>query len=99
MLAQGEANPLNVFGLRQLQHCPPHFERFRFDLRTDEKVITDWIYQNLTGRFYIGDEYHMDVESDQLVMSKTVAFERVYEVTYFALNLDQINSSWMDLSF
>lgn len=94
MLSQGEANPLNVFGLRQLQHCPPHFERFRFDLRTEEKTVTDWIYKNLSGRFYIGDEYHIDAETDQLVMSKTVAFERPYEITYFALHLDQINTSW-----
>ena len=54
MLKHGEVNPLDVFGLRKLDHCPPHFERVIFDLRLSKKDIIDWIYENLEGRFYHG---------------------------------------------
>ena len=55
MLKHGEINPLNVFGLRRMDHCPPHFEKVYFDLRTSEKHISDWIYEHLIGRFWFGD--------------------------------------------
>ena len=31
MIKNGEVNPLNVVGLRQLSHCPAHFETIAFD--------------------------------------------------------------------
>ena len=63
MLKHGEPNPLNVFGLRKLDHCPPHFERVVFDIKTSEKQITDWIHENLSGRFYLGDAVVTNPES------------------------------------
>jgi hypothetical protein len=43
MLKYGEINPLNVFGLRRVEHCPPHFEQVHFNLHVNDKKITDWI--------------------------------------------------------
>jgi alpha-ketoglutarate-dependent taurine dioxygenase len=96
MLKHGEVNPLNVFGLRQLTHCPPHFEQVQFDLSCGEKDITDWIYENLQGRFYIGQ--HAVVrppnEANKPTFVKTVvAFENVSEASYFSLFLPQINQA------
>jgi hypothetical protein len=99
MLKHGEANPLAVFGLRQLEHCPPHFHPVQFSLNVSQKVITDWIWTNLEGRFYIGDDYRYSQDSPGLTMSKVAAFELPAEASYFALILDTINQSDSDLVF
>lgn len=91
MLKHGEVNPLNVFGLRQLENCPPHFEKVMFDLRVGAKQITDWIYENLESRFWFGDIYY-PTEGGSITMSACAAFESNAEASYFALMLDQINT-------
>jgi hypothetical protein len=90
MLKYGEANPLVVFGLRQLKHCPPHFTPVDFKIRVQSKVISDWIWDNLSGRFYYGD-YYYKTESGSVDLDKRVAFEIPGEASMFALILDQIN--------
>ena len=91
MLKHGEINPLNVFGMRKLNHCPPHFDRVVFDIKVNEKKISDWIFENLAGRFWLGDVY-VNKEKDSFEMSKCVAFEQKSEASYFALFLDQVNN-------
>lgn len=94
MLKYNEANPLDVFGLRQLDHCPPHFEVITFDLRANLKDLTDWIYENLSGRFFVGDHFAADADSQEpgrLKMQKAIAFERHEEASYFGLFLPNIN--------
>lgn len=91
MLKHGEINPLNVFGLRQVDWCPPHFERVVFDSYTNEKAITDWIYENLRSRFYVGQT---DVKVENTFQRQMlVAFEDPSEASYFSLFLPQINQS------
>ena len=90
MLKHGEINPLSVFGLRQMDHCPPHFSRVPFDIQTTEKNISDWIWENLEGRFWLGDYFKN--EDDRTTMCKCVAFELHSEASYFSLFLDKINS-------
>lgn len=87
MLKHGEINPLNVSGHRQLTHCPPHFCRVVFDLATKEKNISDWVYENLQGRFWIGQVF-----DDDSKMKACVAFEVHSEASYFSLFLDQFNA-------
>jgi hypothetical protein len=95
MLKHNEANPLAVFGLRELDHCPPHFIRVDFDLRAQEKTISDWIWTNLDGRFWYGDYYYKDA-SNNVVFQKCAAFETPGEASMFALMLDQINKHAFD---
>lgn len=87
MLKHGEINPLNVAGLRELPHCPPHFCRVAFDLATKEKNIKDWVYENLQGRFWSGNVYNENSK-----IQHCIAFEIHSEASYFSLFLDQINS-------
>jgi len=96
MLKYREVNPLNVHGLRRLEFCPPHFTPVRFDLRTQDKAITDWIWANCSGRFYFGDYYQVDPDGKKS-MCKQVCFEIASEATYLALFLDQINRSGTDI--
>lgn len=90
MLKHNEANPLAVFGLRELEHCPPHFSRVGFDLKSAEKTISDWIWANLDGRFWYGDYYFKD-ENNNVNFQKCAAFEIPGEASMFALILDQLN--------
>lgn len=85
MLKHGTVNPLNVHGLRQLKWLPPHFEQVQFPSMVTDKQLSDWIFENLEGRFYIGDV-------DNPERSTLVAFELVGEASYFSLLLPQINS-------
>lgn len=91
MLRYGEINPLNVHGLRRMEHCPPHFTPFHFDLRVGEKQISDWIWSNLSGRFYYGDHTYIDHSTGRKSMQKIVAFEIAAEASYFGLMVDKIN--------
>lgn len=91
MLKYGEANPLTVFGLRQVDHCPPHFTKVEFDLRVNEKVVKDWIWTNLSGRFWM-DDFYYTIGAAQTAFRKCAAFEIPGEATMFALILDQINT-------
>jgi hypothetical protein len=85
-----DINPLSVHGMRRLDHCPPHFERIVFDLYTDEKNITDWVYVNCAGRFFFGDYYSIDAQNRRQ-MCKLLAFENHSEASYFGLFADQLN--------
>lgn len=93
MLKHGEANPLNVHGLRRLTHCPPHFEQVIFTPHVVEKQITDWLYENLEGRFYVGQiDTHLTT-SRTSQRNILVAFELPAEASYFSLMLASINIS------
>lgn len=92
MLKHNEPNPLNVHGLRQLSHCPPHFTPVMFDLAVTDKDLVDWLYENLEGRFYSGQ---IDVKQDSGVIARQhcIAFELASEASYFALFLPQLNQA------
>ena len=96
MLRYGEVNPLAVFGLLRVEHCPPHFTCVEFDSRVNEKDIADWIYTNLQGRFFLGDRY-IFTEGAGTSMVKCAAFEMAGESSYFAIQLDKINSHQNEL--
>ena len=92
MLKYGEVNPLNVHNLRRTETCPLHFSSINFEIRTSEKTITDWIYENLSGRFWLGEHYFAN-EGGSIAFNKRVAFEIPAEASYFGMFLDQINKS------
>lgn len=91
MLKHGEVNPLNVAGIRRTKTCPPHFVRvevpFSFDDKTN-KQLTDWIYENLEGRFCFGQDQHL---------TSYIGFEIHSEASYFALMQSQIIPASNDL--
>jgi hypothetical protein len=93
MLKYGEVNPLNIHQLRRINHCPPHFEQVQFDLNTGGKDITDWIYENLEGRFYMGQvtvSREPNTTKPSFIQT-VVAFENASEATYFSMFLPQLN--------
>ena len=92
MLKHLEPNPLNVHGLRQLSHCPPHFTPVLFDLAVQDKDQVDWLYENLEGRFYSG-QIDVRQESGVIARQQCIAFEQSSEASYFAIMLPTINES------
>ena len=87
-----QINPLNVHGLRKLDHCPPHFFAVDFDLTGPASQIVNWIFENLEGRFYFGDVVSIAEGSSGFSMRKRAGFEIHSEASYFALALSDINS-------
>lgn len=88
-----QPNPLNIFGLRELEHCPPHFFAVDFDLSGPDKKIQDWIWENLYGRFYFGDTYGIVDDNGRRAsyLKKRAAFEIHSEASYFAMLLPELN--------
>jgi len=93
MLRDGDANPLTVHGLRELDRCPPHFVQVKFELRHSYKQIADWIWENLEGRFWLGDFYYPN-QNGSVSMTACAAFELPGEASMFSLCLDQIQQSY-----
>ena len=92
MYPSSNPNPLAVFGLRRVDHCPPHFYPVRFDSIADTKKITDWIWENLSGRFHFDDVYGPSLTSPtNTIIQKCAAFEIHSEASYFALLLVDLN--------
>ena len=91
MLKHNDPNPLSVHQMRRLEHCPPHFVPVYFGLATQDKNITDWIWENAEGRFYYGD-YYSETDAGALDVQKVAAFESAGEASMFALVLDTINT-------
>lgn len=92
MLRNGEANPLTVHGLRELERCPPHFIQVKFGLRSSHKQVTDWIWENFEGRFWFGDWFYI-TEDGVTALDTCAAFEIPGEASMFSLMLDQIQLS------
>jgi hypothetical protein len=93
MLKYSEPNSLNVHQLRRVSHCPPHFEKVIFEPYITEKQITDWLYENLEGRFYVGDiDIARTPGGKPIDRNLLVAFELPAEASYFSLILPTINT-------
>lgn len=95
MIRTGEANPLAVFGLRRLEHCPPHFVQVRWRAVGPLKSVSDWIWENLDGRFYLDSDNAKDDENSYDFFF-CAGFEIAAEATHFSLCLDQINQASLD---
>jgi hypothetical protein len=57
--------------MRRLEFLPPHFAKLPFDLKANERTVADWIYENLDGRFYLGQ----GVNNDGAGLCEVAAFE------------------------
>ena len=86
-----QVNPLNVHNLRVVDHCPPHFFAVDFDLSCSAKKISDWIYENLSGRFFFGEVFTTNPNTGQTSLHRRAGFEIHSEASYFALVRPEIN--------
>lgn len=85
MIKQLDANPLAVFGMREMKVCPKHFEKVTVGYSLETRLISDWIYENTDGRFYLSQTSNI-AGTKQL----TVGFEVHFEATFFAMRLPEL---------
>lgn len=86
-----KVNPLNVFGMRRVNFCPPHFESANVELTYNMiRAIEQWIDENIKGRFFLGqrvivDPNVSDVGKKKIKYTTLVSFENSKDLSYFLL--------------
>lgn len=90
MLKHKEVNPLAVANTRRMEFCPPHFQSIYIDLKCNLKTLTDWIYENTDGRFFVG------AGTSNNDLCTHIGFEVHSEATYLSMFLPQINVNNFD---
>lgn len=77
-------NPLNVLDCREVHTPPPYFSYHCVELRFRvSETLRPWIYENLKGRFYIGETLRLD--SNQFNVKLKIGFEEPKELSFFLL--------------
>mgnify|MGYP000008666977 CR=1 FL=1 len=77
-----EPNPLNVYNLRTLKVPPPHFEYCLVPMTYNlADAMTNWVKENLKGRYYIGSS----IDKENLSSVLKIGFEEPKELSYFML--------------
>lgn len=86
MISKGKINPLNVLEVRRVEFCPPYFETVVINPSYNLNVaIDDWIYNNLSGRYYIGPCIEDVGGTMGLKQKLKIGFETPSELSYFML--------------
>lgn len=82
-LIHGKVNPLNVLGIRKVTFPAHHFAYTCIQKWTpyETKKIDRWIYQNLNGRYYIGQ--HVELVDNVIVYTTKIGFEQESDLVYF----------------
>jgi hypothetical protein len=79
-----EPNPLNFYGVRQVDILPVHFEVVTTPMTYNlSESIVSWIQRNLKGRFYVGKG--ISTIDSQLESIIKIGFEDPKEASYFTL--------------
>ena len=87
-----EFNPLDYHNQRRAEVLYAHFVPVFFSLQVpNSKTILDWIYEHTDSRFFFGQRYvkGADIGFDYLYCA---AFEDESDLTFFSLNLVDLNS-------
>lgn len=89
-LSKNTISPFNVFGLRKTKTCPPHFKTltipYKWNTVTD---LEEWIYENLSGRFYIGKTVSLNPSSGTAT-TVLLGFENHKEASFFLLSYGEL---------
>lgn len=84
-MKEDRVNPLNVLEVRRVDYCPSYFEKTvitpRYNLHI---VINEWIYSNLSGRYYIGNAL-APTDEHGIKQTLKIGFENPKELSYFML--------------
>jgi hypothetical protein len=85
MSKTAKVNPLDVFDLRRVDFCPPFYNTVNIDPGYNlVNALDEWIYQNLSGRYYIGP--CVDLDNDGNIKKRVkVGFETEREMSFFML--------------
>jgi len=88
---QKKINPLNVFGMRRVKFCPPHFESTNVDLTYNmTNSIEQWIDKNTKGRFFLDQQVIFSPHESHMGRKKVkrttvISFENSKDLSYFLI--------------
>ena len=81
-----KTNPLDVLGIRRVNFCPSTFETIDLEKTYNiEAVLSDWIEDNLSGRYFLGENVTLSKEDESIQTVYTVGFEETKEMSLFML--------------
>ena len=85
-IKNGKPNPLNLLDLRRVDFPAHHFYYMTVPKYnpTYVKTIDSWIFNNLNGRYYVGQGIELDSTNSIIYVTK-VGFEREKEISFFLL--------------
>jgi len=85
---QKNVNPLNVHKVRRAAFCPPYFESALLPSLSRvgmPREIDDWVYKNMTGRYFIGRTVNT-TDTGSISVVPYIAFENPSELSIFMLS-------------
>lgn len=84
-LRAGKVNPLNVLDIRKVPFPAHHFQYTLIHKYSPTTVrhLDEWIFQNLNGRYYIGQA--IDLVDNSIIFVTKIGFEQEKELSYFKL--------------
>lgn len=89
-MKNGKINPLDVKGIRKVPFPAAHFTFVtlpKYSPGYTEK-IERWIWNNLSGRYYIGQNISLD-HRNTAIFTTLVGFETPKEQTFFNLSFSE----------
>ena len=86
-IKNGKPNPLNFLDLRRVRFPARHFHYVTLSKYSPGilKTTDSWIYNNLNGRYYIGQGIKLD-STNSIVYVTKVGFEQEKELSFFLLS-------------
>lgn len=78
-------NALNALGLRKVNFPAVHFRYMSLPKFNPSmvKVLDEWIYENMNGRYYIGSS--LDLIDNSIVYTTRIGFEIEKEISFFKI--------------
>lgn len=85
MFKNGKINILNVKNIRKTNFPAKHFTYVHIKKFQPSIVssIDEWIYENLNGRYYIGNS--LQLLNNTIVYTTVVGFENPKEISFFKI--------------
>lgn len=90
-IKNGKPNPLNLLDLRRVQFPARHFHYINLPKYHPSivKNIDLWVFNNLNGRYYIGQSINLD-DTNTIVFVTKVGFEQEKELSFFLLSYSNL---------
>jgi len=85
-LKKNKINPLNALDIRKVDFPAVHFHFVILPKFNPNyvKLLDEWIYHNLKGRYYVGSDLSLNSDNSIIYVTK-VGFENEKEITFFKI--------------
>jgi hypothetical protein len=87
-LKNGKPNPLNLLGLRRVDFPARHFHYTNLNFKST-KLVHEWIFNNLNGRYYLGTKLILDTTNSIQYVTE-LGFEEEKELSFFLLSYSDL---------